>query len=475
VVVLWLRRDLRLHDHPALNAAAQRAGERGGTLAIVFVFDRALLCGRHTSATRTAFLLEVLAELRAALRERGQQLIVRHGEPARELAALVGAAADPEVHATADVGPFAKRREREVAAALAERGGRLVLHPGAFCVDRPEAVSGSVAFTPFFRIWQAAPRRRPLPAPHPLPPPPAETAPGELPTLADLLPPLAGNEAPRRPRGGERAAWERLERFLRTSVGCYHERRNDLAADATSRLSPYLHFGCISARAVEERLPAGAGPAAFRRQLAWRDFYAALMALRPELARCELQAAYRTIDWADDPDAYAAWRDGRTGYPLVDAAMRQLAEEGWVHNRARLVAGSFLTKHLGIDWRLGERWYMRSLVDGDEASNNGNWQWIASVGSDPAPPARRILNPTLQAERFDTEGRYIRRYVPELASVPDRWLREPWRMPRGVQEATGCVIGRDYPAPIVDHRSARLRALERYRAARAAAQGHDRR
>ncbi|GBD46709.1 Deoxyribodipyrimidine photo-lyase [bacterium HR41] len=199
------------------------------------------------------------------------------------------------------------------------------------------------------------------------------------------------------------------------------------------------------------------------------------MALRPELARCEVQAPYRTIAWADDPDAYAAWRDGRTGYPLVDAAMRQLAEEGWVHNRARLVAGSFLTKHLGIDWRLGERWYMRSLVDGDEASNNGNWQWIASVGSDPAPPARRILNPTLQAERFDTEGRYIRRYVPELASVPDRWLREPWRMPRGVQEATGCVIGRDYPAPIVDHRSARLRALERYRAARAAAQGHDRR
>jgi deoxyribodipyrimidine photo-lyase len=247
-------------------------------------------------------------------------------------------------------------------------------------------------------------------------------------------------------------------------VADYGTTHDALGADRTSRLSPYLHLGCVSAREVEQRLPGGRGPAAFRRQLCWRDFYHHLLLHHPRNARSELQQRYRgRIRWSRGGRRLDAWREGRTGFPLVDAGMRQLRREGWMHNRARLVAGSFLTKDLGIDWREGERWFMRLLVDGDEANNNGNWQWIASVGTDPQPAFRRIYNPARQMERFDPDGAYVRRYVPELAAVPDEHLREPWRMPEALQREVGCVIGSDYPEPIVDHAEARREALERYR------------
>jgi len=185
---------------------------------------------------------------------------------------------------------------------------------------------------------------------------------------------------------------------------------------------------------------------------------------RPDNATEEHQERYRgAIDWNDDDEAFDAWADGRTGYPLVDAGMRQLRREGWMHNRARLVVGSFLTKYLGVDWRRGERWFMRLLIDGDEANNNGNWQWIASVGVDPQPAFKRIYNPALHMERFDPAGRYVRRYVAELRDVPDEHLREPWGMPIERQREVGCVIGIDYPEPIVDRREAREAALARYR------------
>lgn len=462
--IVWFRRDLRLHDHPALTAAASAP-----RLLCVFVFDDRLLHGRHGSRVRTGFLLEALAELRWSLAERGQKLVLRRGRPEVELRSLALATGATRVHATADVGPYARAREAAVRAALAEIAVELRLHPGCFACDDPAAVAGTTIFTPYYRRWLAAPRREPLAVPTlpPPPPPPPPLDAGELPSVDDLAPP--GADAPARPRGGERAGRERMTRFLAGPVREYARLHDLPARAATSRLSPYLHFGCVSARELEARLGRSEGEQAFRRQLAWRDFYAALLRRDPLLARRELRVEYRALRWQRDERALRAWRDGLTGYPLVDAAMRQLRHEGWVHNRARLVAGSFLTKHLGVDWREGERWYMRMLVDGDEASNNGNWQWIASVGSDPAPPARRILNPTLQAERFDPDGEYIARYVPELANVPARYRRQPWLMPEALQRECGCVIGRDYPPPIVDHRAARERALARYRAARAAA------
>jgi deoxyribodipyrimidine photo-lyase len=255
-----------------------------------------------------------------------------------------------------------------------------------------------------------------------------------------------------------------MSRFLAGAIRDYASSHDALGADRTSRLSPYLHLGCVSPRELEERLPRGKGPDAFRRQLCWRDFYQQVLLHHPRNAHEEFQERYRgVIEWSDDEGAFEAWSKGRTGFPLVDAGMRQLLREGFMHNRARLVVASFLTQDLGIDWRAGERWFMRMLLDGDEANNNGNWQWVASVGVDPQPAFRRIYNPARHMERFDPEGRYVRRYVPELRNVPERFLAEPWEMSEELQRAVGCVIGEHYPEPIVNRREARRRALERYR------------
>ena len=304
---------------------------------------------------------------------------------------------------------------------------------------------------------------------------PARRARRSAQTAAAPLRPRQGPEAQRRfaqarrrrarpSRGGEAEGRRRLSAFLRSDVREYATYHDAIAADRTSRLSAYLRFGCVSPREVEERLPGGKGAAEFQRQLCWRDFYHQLLFHFPRNSRSEFQHRYRgKIRWSYAEKRFEAWCEGRTGFPLVDAGMRQLQCEGFMHNRARLVVGSFLTKDLGIDWRWGERWFMRWLIDGDEANNNGNWQWIASVGADPAPVFRRIYNPALHQERHDPKGEYVRRYVPELRSVPDEHLAEPWKMPDELQREVGCVIGDDYPGPIVDHAEARREALDRYR------------
>ncbi|MGZ4197550.1 MAG: cryptochrome/photolyase family protein, partial [Solirubrobacteraceae bacterium] len=366
------------------------------------------------------------------------------------------------------VGPYARRRDAAVSSALAACGVELVLHPGLFVVDDPAEIRTGdggpyTVFTPYHRSWERASRREPLSRPRSLPGLPAGVRTGRIPALKalGLTQPL---DDP--PAGGERAGRARLDAFLADGVDRYHEQRDALAQAGTSALSPHLHFGCLSPREVEHRLPDSPGAAELRRQLCWRDFYAQVMRCSPRNARSEHQKKYRGMRWSRARRNFDAWREGRTGFPVVDAAMRQLRREGWIHNRGRLIVGSFLTKDLGIDWRWGERWFMALLVDGDEASNNGNWQWIASVGVDPQQPARRIYNPARQQERFDPDGIYVRRYVPELQRVPDEYLIEPWTMPPEVQEASGCIIGSDYPAPIVDHAQARRQALERFAAAR---------
>jgi deoxyribodipyrimidine photo-lyase len=460
--ILWLRRDLRIHDHPALSAALAAHD----TVLPIFCLDERLLSGRHRSAPRARFLLESLRELDRALRERGSRLIVRDGLPERELPTLVRRTRAGAVHASADVGPFARARDERVQRALASAGAELTWHPGVFVVDDPAAVRTQAGgpytvFSPFHRAWQAQPRRA------------LEPVPDRLPAVPEAV---TGTELPRpEPRpsacaaaGGEPAARERMEAFLADGAAAYARRRGRLDVDSSSRLSPYLHFGCLSARELEERLPVRA--AEVRRQLCWRDFYAQLIRHHPANARSEHQRRYRgSIRWSHARTRFDAWCEGRTGYPLVDAAMRQLRAEGWIHNQSRLVVASFLTKDLGIDWRWGERWFMRLLLDGDEANNNGNWQWIASVGVDPQPPARRIYNPARRRAVLDPQGRYVRRYVPELASVPAEYLDEPWKMPLAVQTRAGCVIGTDYPAPIVDHLEARREAIARYEQAAARA------
>jgi deoxyribodipyrimidine photo-lyase len=457
--LLWYRRDLRVVDHVALSAAMQ-----GDGMVPVFCLDDRLLGGRHASGPRTQFLLECLRDLDDALRDRGSGLVIRRGPPERELPALAAEVGANAVHVTADVGPYAQRRDERTARALG--AVELRLHAGLNVVDvvaevRTKAGGPYTVFTPFHRAWLDAARREAEPAPRELPPLPSRARTGRIPKLESLG---LAQEVPEPLRGGERAARERMSRFLADGVRAYDQEHDALGTDRTSRLSSYLHFGCISPRELEARLPRGPGPDAFRRQLCWRDFYHHVLHHFPRNARSEFQERYRgAIRWSYAEGPFQAWCDGRTGFPLVDAGMRQLRREGWMHNRARLVVGSFLTKDLGIDWRWGERHFMRLLIDGDEANNNGNWQWIASVGVDPQPAYRRIYNPARHMERYDPNGDYVRRYVPELRPVPDEHLREPWTMPDALQREVGCVIGADYPAPIVDHAAARRAALERYR------------
>ena len=459
--LVWYRRDLRVHDHPPLTTAQRECD----AVVPVFVLDRRIVHGRFPSATRAQFMLGALDELRAALRERGGNLVLRDGRPERELPRLAAEAGADRVYFASDVSPYAMRRDERVAEALARAGVEARRTPGNFVADvgRVRTKDGRpfTVFSPFWRAWEQAGRREVHGAPRALSFPGGVRA-GAIPKLADLglEPEVAEPFAP-----GEAAARERATRWLAGGLERYHE-RHDRLAGGTSELSPYLHFGCLSARELEQRARAKGGEraAAFVRQLCWRDFYAHVLLHHPRNARHEFNGRYAELEWADDAERLAAWQEGRTGYPVVDAAMRELRHRGWMHNRGRLIAGSFLTKDLQLDWRHGEAHFMRWLTCGDEASNNGNWQWIASVGVDPKPYFQRMYNPMVQQRRHDPDGAYVRRWVPELRDVPLDRLAEPWTMSEDEQAAAGCVIGRDYPAPIVDHAVERRRAIERYRA-----------
>ena len=462
--LLWLRRDLRLHDHPALRAAL----DAHDVVVPVFCFDPRLLRGRHASGPRTQFLLDCLSDLREALRQRGSELVLAHGRPEQALVKLARELNVQTAFWTEDVSPFATRRDAAMRDRLQRAGIEVKTLPGLFAIDDPAALLSGAntpyqVFTPFHRAWRQRERRRVLPAPRSLPALPSGIRPGRLPTLAALG---LEERVPNPPGGGEHAARRAMFGFFKQYLADYEQGREQPGTEGSSRLSPYLHFGCVSPRELEDRAGSRAGAEAFRRQLCWRDFYAHVLRHFPENASREFQPRYRgKLRWSRAKKPFEAWCEGRTGYPFVDAGMRQLRQEGWMHNRARLVVGSFLTKDLGLDWRWGERWFMRMLVDGDQANNNGNWQWISSVGVDPQPAFRRIYNPARQQERFDPQGSYVRRYVPELSGVPDEYLAEPWTMPSEVQARVGCVIGQDYPRPIVDHRVARREALARYAAA----------
>ena len=367
---------------------------------------------------------------------------------------------------TSDVSPYARARDRRVTDALRAHGVEALPQGGNYIVDvsRPRTQGGTPfsVFTPFFRHWRTVERRTVHRAPAALAPLPSTLRKGAIPAA-----PPGGELAQPHCEPGEPAARAALAAWMRGPIDDYAERQNAIARKGTSGLSPYLRWGCLSPAECEARAArrGGAGAEAWIRQLCWRDFYAHVLLANPGNARLEYQAPYRALEWEDDGAALDAWREGRTGYPLVDAGMRQLAATGWMHNRVRLVVGSFLTKDLHLDWRLGERHFEALLLDGEPAQNNGNWQWVTSVGVDPAPYFRRLFNPVRQQRRFDPDGVYVRRWVPELRDVPGERLAEPWEMSEAQQQAAGCVIGRDYPAPIVVHADERKRAIERYRAA----------
>jgi deoxyribodipyrimidine photo-lyase len=460
-VIVWFRRDLRPNDHPALVDAVASGAE----VIPLFVLDERLL-GQAASTARTWFLKRSLLSLDAALRSRGSGLLLRTGRPEELVPSVADEFGAGTVMATRDVTPFAHRRDAAVSTALERQGRRLLLRPGLLLVEPEQLLSASGepyrVFTPFWRALQRAPRRGLLEAPSTIPTPAGvvDGSVGRVLATDDLEPPMADLPAP-----GEAAAAERLHAWVNQGLAGYAAGRNELAGDATSHLGADLHLGLLSPRQVEEAaIEAATDATAFVRQLAWREFYHHQLFHRRTLssraADGPLMAAFRSE--TEDPAAVAAWHEGRTGIPVVDAAMRQLAATGWMSNRARLVVASFLTRHLLIDYRVGERHFLRHLIDGDVANNLGGWQWTAGVGADPQPWFR-IFNPVLQGRRFDPDGVWVRRWVPELAGIPDRFVHAPWEMPPQVAADAGFEPGLTYPKPIVDLKVGRERALVAFR------------
>jgi deoxyribodipyrimidine photo-lyase len=443
--VLWLRRDLRLDDHPALHAAAQ-----DGPVLALFVLDPKLL--RPAGAARIAFLYRTLRALDVELRQHGGRLLVRRGNPERVVPRVVGEAAASAVHVSADYGPYGMARDAAVDAAL---GAVPLLRTGSpFAVAPGRAVTSKgspfAVFTPFYRAWLAHGWRAP-----------AATIAARTAWRSDL----DGDDVPADPRlpagltlpeAGEAAARTAWTTYRARHLAGYADVRDRPDLDRTSRLSPYLKWGCLHPRTLLADL--GAADETFRRELAWREFYASVLHAWPASARDYFQPRLAAMPYAAaDSAAFRAWRHGRTGYPIVDAGMRQLRGEAWMHNRVRMIVASFLVKDLHIEWTHGARHFMRHLVDADLASNQHGWQWSAGTGTDPAP-FFRIFNPVTQARRFDPDGDYVRRWIPELRSLDGAAAHEPWQLPGGVP--TG------YPAPIVDHARERAEALARYQSLR---------
>ena len=442
-------RDLRVEDHPALAAAARVAD----TVVPLFVFDDAILGSSFNRPNRTGFLLESLTDLDAQLQKLDAALVVRRGDWLAEVVDIVRATSAESVHVSGDVSAYAQAREARLRVAGAEHGFRVDVAPGVAVVEPGALRPGSgnagddhyKVFTPYWRKWAATetrvlakrPSRVALPAVVP---------PGALPALTELV---SGDRSPGCARGGTTEAHRLLDTWVHGGLREYEARHDDLPGDATSRLSPHLHFGTVSPGEIAAAAAGRDGAEPFLRQLCWRDFYTQILAARPDAAWADYRA--RGDRWNDGPDALdalAAWKAGRTGYPVVDAGMRQLAQEGFVHNRARMIVASFLTKDLSVDWRKGARHYLDLLLDGDLANNNLNWQWVAGTGTDTNP--HRIFNPTVQGKRFDPDGEYVRRYVPELAALRGAATHEP---DASVRRAY------DYPAPIVDHHL----AIEQYK------------
>ena len=435
--VVLFTRDLRVHDHPA-PAAAAAAAER---VVPMFVLDDALLGSAFAAPNRLAFLIESLGDLDASLRTRGSGLIVRRGDTVREVVGLMRSVGAQAVFASADVSAFARRRELRLTEACREAAVELQFHPGVMVIDagrlRPASGDHFRMFTPYWNRWRAQPLRPPAPRPRHLALP-RDLDRGRLPELRELT---SGTLSPSRPAGGETPARVRFDAWLRRGLAHYAERHDDVAVDGTSRLSPYLHFGCLSPVELAHAVADRPGGEAVLRQLCWRDFHHQVTAAFPGIARDDYRS--RGDDWVDDAAWLTAWKEGRTGYPLVDAGMRQLREEGWMHNRARLVTASFLVKDLGADWRVGAAHFFDRLVDGDIANNAGNWQWVAGTGNDSRP--NRMFNPVRQSQRFDPRGDYIRRWVPELGAVRDKHVHEPWRLDASARRRL------DYAERLVDH------------------------
>ncbi len=465
-VIVWFRRDLRLGDQRALFAATQS----GKPILPLFIFDPALIHSSRIGVPRLAFLLDALRVLDGALRELGGCLLIRHGEALPVLRALIMETGADRLYVNHDYTPYAHRRDAaihtELGIAVESFHDRLIMPPESLytATGKPYTV-----YTPYKKRWRAADKPDAAPLSYALRaghlyPIDTQSTPA-IPTLADLG--FSGDTIPL-PEASPQAAESLLARFLDGPVYDYATRRDRLADafsdpdNGTSSLSPYIRFGLVSLRGLR-----AAAADAYRRaqtesaresvntwvdELIWHEFYTQVLWHHPHALTRNFKPAYDAVQWRHDPDGLMAWQAGQTGYPVVDAAMRQLNATGWMHNRARMIVASFLTKDLLIDWREGERYFMQHLLDGDSAANNGGWQWAASTGTD-AQPYFRIFNPVSQSQKFDPDGSYIRRWIPELRGITGKAIHAPWTLNNPPVA---------YPLPIVDHKTARERTLAAY-------------
>jgi len=425
--IVLFTRDLRLHDNPALHAACARARQ----VVPAFVLDPAIA----GPPNRIRFLADALADLREQLRDRGADLVIRAGDPAAEVIRLADETGANAVYVADDVSPYATRRRLALERDCAQRRLNLVVTPSLTVVPpgdlRPAGGGHYRVFTPYWRAWRAASWRPHYPVPR------AITMPAM--TTTGALPEPGPGVSPELAPGGERVGRRRFAAWRQGRLAGYDEHHDDLAGDDTSRLSAYLRFGCVSPLEVAIGARDREGGEAFCRQLAWRDFFYQVTAAFPDLARKNYRPG---PSWHTDEGALQAWRTGHTGIPIVDAGMRQLAAEGFMHNRARMITASFLTRNLGIDWRHGYRHFGSLLADGDVACNAGNWQWVAGTGNNTRP--NRVMNPLRQAQRFDHEGAYVRRYLPELAGLDPARIQAPWQLDDAERKQL------NYPDPIVE-------------------------
>ena len=478
--IVWFRQDLRLQDNPALQAAIAR----GGVIVPVYIRDDDGEWGWKPGAASRWWLHHSLTALEASLRAKGSRLVVRRGDTERVLRALVSAVGAGAVYWNRGYEPPAIAREGWLQAALAADGVEVQAF-NASLLHEPESIANKQGrpfqvFGPFWRYCLeqpvASPQRlstRLLPAPKAWPP---SVDVREL----DLLPSGGwdGNFY-RAWQPGEIGAGKRLRAFVSDGMANYFAARDLLSEDGTSRLSPHLHFGEISPRQVwaavraEGRargiFPPNKGAAVFLNEIGWREFAHHLLCHFPHTPEFPLRAEFANFPWAADPDGnkLRAWQQGRTGYPIVDAAMRQLWSIGWMHNRARMIVASFLVKHLRLPWQRGAEWFWDTLVDADLANNTLGWQWSAGSGAD-ATPYFRIFSPLRQGLKFDSEGEYVRRWVPELAQVPAKFIHAPWTAPASALKSAGVALGKEYPFPLVDHATARREALAAFKQLRVA-------